>query len=123
MRLKVSKSKNAASLYVIKSVYNPETQSNTSKIVEKLGTEAELKEKLNGQDPYEWAKEYITKLNALEKKRTLKSSLSSLNQRKFLRTSKYILMVATCFSKIFTMNLGSIKSVKQSLKNINFPMI
>ncbi len=43
MRLKVSKSKNAASLYVIKSVYNPETQSNTSVVVEKLGTEAELR--------------------------------------------------------------------------------
>jgi hypothetical protein len=55
MRLKVSKSKNAASLYVIKSVYNPKTQSNTSKIVEKLGTEASLRKKLNGKDPYKWA--------------------------------------------------------------------
>jgi hypothetical protein len=51
MRLNVTKSKNAASLYVIKSVYNPKTQSNYSKIVEKLGTEAELREKLNGADP------------------------------------------------------------------------
>ena len=51
MRLKVTKSKNAASLYVIKSVYNSKTQSNTSKIVEKLGTEAELREKLHGADP------------------------------------------------------------------------
>ena len=57
MRLSISKSKNATSLYVIKSVYNPKTQSNSSKIVEKLGTEKELREKLNGQDPYEWAKE------------------------------------------------------------------
>lgn len=31
MRLKVSESKNAKSLYVIKSVYNPKTKSNTSK--------------------------------------------------------------------------------------------
>ncbi len=67
MRLKVSKSKNAASLYVIKSVYNPETQSNTSVVVEKLGTEAELRKKLNGRDPYEWAKEYIAELNKKEK--------------------------------------------------------
>ncbi len=67
MRLNVTKSKNAASLYVIKSVYNPKTQSNYSKIVEKLGTEAELREKLNGADPYEWAKEYIKELNKKEK--------------------------------------------------------
>jgi len=67
MRLNVTKSKNAASLYVIKSVYNSKTQSNYSKIVEKLGTEAELREKLNGADPYEWAKEYIKELNKKEK--------------------------------------------------------
>lgn len=67
MRLKVSKSKNAASLYVIKSVYNSKTKSNSSVIVEKLGTEAELREKLNGQDPYEWAKDYIDELNKKEK--------------------------------------------------------
>lgn len=67
MRLKVSKSKNAASLYVIKSVYNSKTQSNSSKIVEKLGTESELREKLNGVDPYKWAKEYIEELNQREK--------------------------------------------------------
>lgn len=67
MRLKVTKSKNASSLYVIKSVYNKKTQSNTSKIVEKLGTEAELRKKLNGQDPYEWAKAYIKDLNRQEK--------------------------------------------------------
>ncbi|WP_094547683.1 IS1634 family transposase [Petroclostridium xylanilyticum] len=72
MRLKVTKSKNSASLYVIKSIYNSKTQSNSSKIVEKLGTEAELREKLNGADPYEWAKEYIRKLNEKEKKQTRK---------------------------------------------------
>lgn len=89
MRLKVSKSKNAASLYVIKSVYNPETQSNTSKIVEKLGTEAELKEKLNGQDPYEWAKEYITKLNALEKKENLEV-IAKFSQSKKIPKDKQV---------------------------------
>lgn len=67
MRLNVSKSKNANSLYVIKSVYDPITQSNSSKIVEKLGTEKELRDKLNGADPYEWAKKYIKQLNEAEK--------------------------------------------------------
>ena len=65
MRLKVSKSKNAASLYVIKSTYINGVHS--SKIVEKLGTYDELKEKLGGQDPYEWAEEYIAELNKQEK--------------------------------------------------------
>lgn len=72
MRLNVTKSKNAASLYVIKSVYNSKTQSNYSKIVEKLGTENDLREKLNGADPYEWAKEYIKGLNKKEKEQTRK---------------------------------------------------
>ncbi len=71
MRLQISKSKNAASLYVIKSVYDPITQSNSSKIVEKLVTEAELREKLNGQDPYAWAKNYIAELNKKEKEESL----------------------------------------------------
>ena len=66
MRLKVSKSKNSVSFYVIKSIYNKKTKSNTSKIVEKLGTEVELREKLNGEDPYEWAKNYIKELNEKE---------------------------------------------------------
>lgn len=65
MRLKVSKSKNAASLYVIKSTYINGVHS--SKIVEKLGTYDELLEKLGGQDPYEWAEEYIAELNKQEK--------------------------------------------------------
>jgi len=65
MRLKVSKSQNAASLYVIKSTYINGVHS--SKIVEKLGTYDELLEKLGGQDPYEWAKEYIEELNKQEK--------------------------------------------------------
>lgn len=65
MRLKVSKSQNAASLYVIKSTYINGIHS--SKIVEKLGTYDELKEKLGGQDPYQWAEEYIADLNKQEK--------------------------------------------------------
>lgn len=72
MRLNVTKSKNAASLYVVKSVYNPKTQSNSSKIVEKLGTEEELRKKLNGADPYEWARAYIEELNKKEKEASRK---------------------------------------------------
>jgi transposase len=70
MRLKVSRSINAASLYVTKTVY--ENKREKTIIVEKLGTEAELREKLNGADPYEWAKKYIEELNRKEKEQTRK---------------------------------------------------
>ena len=63
-RLKIIKSKNAASLYVIKSTY--ENGFHSSKIVEKLGTVEELNKKLGGQDPIEWAKDYIRELNEKE---------------------------------------------------------
>ena len=90
MRLKVTRSKNSASLYVIKSVYDSKTQSNSSKIVEKLGTEAQLREKLHGEDPYVWANEYIKKLNNQEKEQKRKvlvpfqqSTLISMNEQHF----------------------------------------
>jgi len=65
MRLQISKSKNSASLYVIKTIYINGKEH--TKIVEKLGTYDELLKKLNGQDPIEWAKKYIQELNRKEK--------------------------------------------------------
>lgn len=68
MRLSVTKYKNGFSLYVIKSVYKNGVRS--TKVVEKLGTDTSLREKLKGQDPFLWAKEYIEKLNRQEKEQT-----------------------------------------------------
>jgi transposase len=65
MRLHVVRSKNAASLYVIESTFVAGKHS--SRIVEKLGTEDALRKKLDGGDPYEWAKKYIAKLNKEDK--------------------------------------------------------
>lgn len=65
MRLSLSKSKNATSLYVIKDAV--ENNKRTTKVVEKLGTLEDLEKKLNGQDPIEWAKKYIEELNEKEK--------------------------------------------------------
>ncbi|SDF87903.1 IS1634 family transposase [Sporomusa acidovorans] len=65
MRLNIVKSKNAQSLYVIRSTY--ENGRHSSKIVEKLGTYDELLKKLNGNDPIAWAKAYIAELNTIEK--------------------------------------------------------
>ena len=65
MRLQVSTSKNAASFYMVKSVTLKGRR--TNEVVEKLGTYEELKSKLNGQDPYVWAKEYVKEQTRLEK--------------------------------------------------------
>jgi transposase len=65
MRLKISRSKNSASLYVIKSTWINGVHS--TKIVEKLGTYADLQKQMNGQDPIEWANKYIEELNQKEK--------------------------------------------------------
>jgi transposase len=68
MRLKISKSKNAQSLYVIKDITI--NGKRTTKIVEKLGTYSNLQKKLNGEDPILWAKNYIESLNKKEKANT-----------------------------------------------------
>ena len=52
MRLQIVKSKNAQSLYVVKTVYN--NKKRTNKVVEKLGTYENLKKKLYPNEPIEW---------------------------------------------------------------------
>lgn len=68
MRLKISKSKNSTSLYVIKTIYIDGKE--YTKTVEKLGIVADLEKKLNNQDPIEWAKQYVAELNEKEKEAT-----------------------------------------------------
>ena len=70
MRLSLVKSKNAIQFYVIKSFRNSNGK-NTSKIIEKLGNLEEVTKKANGQDPVQWAKEYIDTLNEKEKNEAL----------------------------------------------------
>jgi len=65
MRLQIIKSKNAASFYVVKSFF--ENGKHSNKVIEKLGTEKDLTEKLRGRCPYEWAKAYVAELNRLDK--------------------------------------------------------
>jgi len=65
MRLQIVESKNAASFYVVKTI-NIDGKK-TSKIIEKLGTRAELEKKLKGRGPVEWAKEYVSQLTMQDK--------------------------------------------------------
>ena len=87
MTLTLSKSKNATSLYVTKCIYKDGRRS--SKVIERLGTEDELRRKLCGQDPIEWAKKYIEELNRQEKEGQLQiivkyspTKLIAKNERK-----------------------------------------
>lgn len=88
MRLKITKSKNAASLYVIKDVTR--NGKRTTKIVEKLGTLEELKKKLKNEDPIEWSKKYIKKLNEQEKTNTRKIIIEK-SQNKLIEREKQTL--------------------------------
>jgi len=65
MTLSKSESANATSLYMTKSIRVNGVP--TSKVVEHLGTIAELKEKLGDRDPIEWAREYVKEQTRLEK--------------------------------------------------------
>lgn len=77
MRLQIVKSKNASSLYVVKSVF--ENKKRTSKVVEKLGTLADLT--LIHNDPISWANSYVEELNRIEKENK-RSVLVKYNQSK-----------------------------------------
>ena len=86
MRLQIVKSKNAQSLYVVKSVYH--NKKRTNKVVEKLGTYEYLKNKLISEDPIEWAKKYVDDLNKIvnilyEEKKYGKRFRKRLKNRKF----------------------------------------
>jgi transposase len=65
MKLQVSKSKNAVSYYVTKSIYLD--GKSTSKVVEKLGTYDEVLKRSGGKDPEKWAREYVAELTRREK--------------------------------------------------------
>ena len=86
MRLQIIKSKNAQSLYVVKSVYH--NKKRTNKVVEKLGTYDKLKQTLN-EDPIEWAKKYVEKLNEQEKNGT-RNILVKYNPTKIIEKDQQI---------------------------------
>lgn len=64
MRLKISESKNSRSFYVQKSVW--ENKVRKTIIVERLGTDKQIREQHPGVDPEVWAREYIEELNRKE---------------------------------------------------------
>lgn len=83
MRLQIVKSKNAQSFYVVKTVYI--NKKRTNKVVEKLGTYDNLKQKY--KDPIAWAKKYVEDLNQKEKEGTM-NVLIKYNPTKIIEKDK-----------------------------------
>lgn len=81
MRLMLSKSKNAKSLYAIKSVY--ENGRRSTKIVEKLGTLSELA-KIH-EDPIAWANDYIKKLTLQEKEQSREVIIKRTQSKRLIK--------------------------------------
>lgn len=66
MTLQLKKSGSHTYLYAIKS-FRKEDGRCTTKVVEKFGTVEELREKLGGEDPIEWARARVAEITAAEK--------------------------------------------------------
>ena len=66
MRLVVKQSGRFTYLYDIKG-YRTDDGKSTTMVVEKFGTIEELREKLPGRDPVEWARERVAEMTAKEK--------------------------------------------------------
>ena len=86
MTLTKSQSKNSISLYVTKSVR--ENGRKFSKVVEKLGTVAELEKMLDGQDPIQWAEEYVRELTRQEQAGRKPDIMVKYSQSKLIEKDK-----------------------------------
>lgn len=74
MRIKVSRSKNSESYFVIKDIYK--NKKRTTKVVEALGNREDIQRKHPGIDPLEWAMSYAKKLKEEEKQKKAKIMLT-----------------------------------------------
>lgn len=70
MRIKVSRSKNSESYFVIKDIYK--NNKRTTKVVEALGNREDILRKHPGVDPLEWAMSYAKELKKEEKQKKAK---------------------------------------------------
>ena len=122
MRLQVIKSKNAASFYVIKTAYKDGKQKTI--IVDKLGTYANLLEKLNGEDPYEWAKKRVEELNRQEQESKLADIQFSLSPNKKMKSNeKRLFNGGFLFLSHIYKQLGLSQLCKKISKNHKFSII
>lgn len=116
MRLQITKSKNAQSLYVVKTVYI--NKKRTNKVIEKLGTYDNLKQK--HKDPIAWAKKYVEELNQKEKEGTM-NVLIKYNPTKIIEKDKQTtLNCGYLFVEKLYYELGLNKICKEITKKYKF---
>ena len=77
MRLKITKTNSAINYYIIKDI-KTETGKRTTMIYEKLGTESEIKKKINNENISEWISKHIEELNNKEKENQLDIIIKNL---------------------------------------------
>jgi hypothetical protein len=118
MRLKISESPNSASLYVIKSTY--ENGKHSSKIVEKLGTVAELENKLNGEDPIAWAKKHIEELNRIEKEGKREVMVKYSPVKRITKDEQHVFNGGYLFLQQLYYELGLSKTCKELSQKYKF---
>ncbi|MDO5329625.1 MAG: hypothetical protein Q4E88_06015 [Coriobacteriia bacterium] len=61
MYISKSKSKNKTIYYLLKSFQNPDTKKVSTRIVERIGTDVEIKKKIGNQNIDQWLKDYAKK--------------------------------------------------------------
>ncbi len=77
MKVQVSKSKNSCSYYIAKGFRDPKTKRATTKIVEKLGTEESIREKIGpNADIMQWCRTRADELEKLEKEKSRKITVT-----------------------------------------------
>ena len=118
MKLYIHKSKSNTILYMSKT-FRKSNGKCSSKIVEKLGTLEEVKEKANGKDPIEWAKAYIAEQTKAEKEGHA-VYYEKLVEGKELSSNQKIFNVGHIFIRKIFEELQLEKLCKEIKKKYNF---
>ena len=105
MTLQLKKSGSHTYLYAIKS-FRKEDGRCTTKVVEKFGTAEELREKLGGEDPIEWARARVAEMTAAEKEEN-QNVVVEYNPKAYIQKGEQRSTTeATCSCRRYTMSWG-----------------
>ena len=115
MRLNIIKSPNATSYYVIKD-YKKNGKRST-KVVEKLGTHADLLQKCGDLDPVAWANAYIEELNRKEKENEFEYVAKYSSAKMLVKDKQRLLKGGCLFIQSLYSQLGLPKICQQIAKD------
>ena len=118
MRLGKSKSRNAISYYVINDIVK--NGKRTTEVIEKLGTHAELLQKLGGEDPEIWARNYIDKLNRAADKDKVTVTEKYSNDTIIDKDVGSLYSAGHLFIECLLSELGILKELKKISKKYSF---